>query len=297
MYYKDSKTSPRVKEMRRTERKRKLLLVGVFFACTLIILSVGVFIVRLSDLQIQKVVVTGTNIVLPSAIEQKTLTELSGNYFFFIPKSSVFFYGKKELEESLRKEFPRLKDLIITTQDLQTLTLTVTEHTGMYLWCGETYDSATYDITKEECSYVDDTGYVFDTAPSFSGNIYLKFFGGLVKNTQIVGEHVLPEKDFNRAVIFATGLQTLGFRISGVVVTPDTYTFLVQRDTPPYTSTIVIKSDAQVETLLAYVRAAITTEPLSSKLKKSIDSLEYLDLRFNKKVYYKFTEDQEAISE
>jgi hypothetical protein len=40
--------------------------------------------------------------------------------------------------------------------------------------------------------------------------------------------------------------------------------------------------------------SAIATEPLMTKLRKSFNTLEYIDVRFDKKVFYKFKEAQKT---
>ena len=51
---------------------------------------------------------------------------------------------------------------------------------------------------------------------------------------------------------------------------------------------IIFKKDSDVQKIAENLKAALDTEPLLSKFKNEYSSLEYIDLRFGNKVYYKF---------
>ncbi len=51
---------------------------------------------------------------------------------------------------------------------------------------------------------------------------------------------------------------------------------------------IILKADADFNKVAENLQAALDTEPLLSKFKTQYSSLQYIDLRFGNKVYYKF---------
>ena len=51
---------------------------------------------------------------------------------------------------------------------------------------------------------------------------------------------------------------------------------------------IIFKINDNSDKLIENLQAAVTTEPLLSKLKNNYSGLLYIDLRYGNKVYYKF---------
>ena len=61
-------------------------------------------------------------------------------------------------------------------------------------------------------------------------------------------------------------------------------------------SKVMIAPDADIARIWSDLVSAVDTEPLKSKLQKNKDALEYLDIRFGDKVFYKFTGDTATTS-
>ena len=52
---------------------------------------------------------------------------------------------------------------------------------------------------------------------------------------------------------------------------------------------IIFKKDSNFQKIAENLKAALDTESLKSEFKNKYSSLQYIDLRFENKVYYKFT--------
>jgi len=53
---------------------------------------------------------------------------------------------------------------------------------------------------------------------------------------------------------------------------------------------IIFKLNGNYENIAENLEAALTTTPLQTEFKNKYSSLQYIDLRFGNKVYYKFNE-------
>jgi len=51
---------------------------------------------------------------------------------------------------------------------------------------------------------------------------------------------------------------------------------------------IIFKSNSNFQNIAENLETALTADPLQSELKNKYSSLQYIDLRFGNKVYYKF---------
>ncbi len=288
-YYGSRKESPRVLELRRKRGEHRFFVLYAIFI-TLVVGFLGVvLIIRMPTFRITTVHVSGTEVTSPLAVQAEIFSQLSGTILWIIPKNSILVYPKKEILEDITEKFPRLKDSRLVPDGFRALSFTATERKGLYLWCGNNFS------LDGICMYLDDQGYVFAPAPAFSGTIYLKFFGGAVSDeANAIGTQVVSPEMFSTVVAFSEGLEKLGFTPHAVVLLGDTNEFLI--GTPPMENRgrIVVKSNDNPETLLSYLSAALATDPLKSKMIKTPDALEYIDLRFSKKVYYKFSDSADA---
>ena len=160
-----------------------------------------------------------------------------------------------------------------------TLVIKVTEERGTALWCGQSQES--FDITKQ-CYFTDTKGKIIDLAPYYSGNVYLRFFGGNISDvvTSPLGKSFVNEKDFHDFMLFSQKISGLG---------REDNTFLLDLD-GKNTAKISFKNSDNFETLFSNLQTAMSQKALSDQVSKNISGLQYFDLRFKNKVYYKFND-------
>ena len=262
--------SPRLLELKRKRRRiffGKFLLV-VFSLAT--IFAGLIYLSRLSALNIKEVKIISSGAIDAPTVKTAVETEITGNYLWFLPKTNILFYPKKKIETELYHKFKRIKDIDISIKDQKILEVQLTEREATYLWCEE----------PEKCSFMDSSGYVFDTAPYFSGNVYFKFFGPLS------GDNFAPEI-FDKVIAFKNTLLDLGIKPTSLyLVGEDIEIYLSSKS--PYSPKIIFKKDFNLEAISENLQTALDAEPLKSNFKNKYASLEYIDLRYGNKVYYKF---------
>jgi hypothetical protein len=283
MYYGSRKPSEKVKALRKRENEHRLFVAVAVSATVLIALCAVVMIIRLPWFSITEVRISGTEVTPVEKVKSAVIGELSGHRFFIIPNNSVLVYPRKKILEMIAREFPRLSDTTISPINLKTLSLATSERAGVYLWCGEEFEETT------ECYFTDDNGYLFARAPEFSGTIYLKVFGGTtVAKENALGATILSPEEFKEVVSFSEGLDRIGFTPHAVLLLGETYEFLISSSPNPSLGRIIVRANDEGAVLLKNLDAAIRVDPLKTKLEKYKQGLEYIDLRFSKKVYYKF---------
>jgi hypothetical protein len=141
---------------------------------------------------------------------------------------------------------------------------------------------------------MDTEGYIFDVAPYFSGDVYFKFFGktsGDAANPgSPLGLYFLPI-NFEQFMSFKENIIKMGVKPSALVIKDgdEAELYLSARGALIDAPKILFKFDTDFNTLAENLQAALTTEPLQSDFVKKYASLLYLDLRFDNKVYYKFS--------
>jgi hypothetical protein len=292
MKRRDVLQSPRLAELkkqRRNSQARKIFLV-VF--SVLLFVSAAVFISRAAKLNIKEVVVSGNKVIDTELIKEVADRHISGDYFWFFPKTNFLIYPKDQIRAELEEKYKRLKDISFNLRNDQVLEISVGEREGKYTWCGEKLpvegEEPTVTDEGSGCYFMDESGYIFDEAPYFSGEVYFRFFGPIENIEEVTGNYFLPGV-FQKVVYFKDNLPK-GLTPALLLLYEDGNMdmFLVAPTEPAGAPRIMFTKDADFEKMAENLQAAVLVDPLKSGIEKNFLNLEYIDLRYGNKVYYKF---------
>ena len=273
--------SPRLLKLKKGRRRVILVKILLSVFALLVIFAGLVYISRVPFFNFKGVEITGNKAVDAENIKISIEKEIAGNYLKLFPKTNILFYPKNNIKKELFNQFKKLKDINFSIKDNKILEVSVTEREAKYLWCGE--NLVVGAPSDEKCSFVDESGYVFDLAPYFSGNVYFKFFGPLA------GDYFFPDI-FRKVLAFKDTLIHMGFKLVSLYILDngDIKIFLSNSDKTLIGPYITLKADSDFQKVAENLQTALSTEPLQSNFKNKYSSLEYIDLRFGNKVVYKF---------
>jgi hypothetical protein len=289
--------SPRLLELKKKRRKAFLSKVVIIVIALFVLAGSCAYFSRLDGLNIKEIKVEGNKVVDESVIVEAVNSELAGKYAFLYPKTNVLIYPEMDIKNSLLEKFPRLASVDLDATDRKTLFINVSEREAKYMWCGEKMPlSVNVESlrTEEKCYFMDEEGYIFDEAPYFSGEVYFKFYGG--------GGDENPEGASPAGSHFAPGnfkqLETFKDVLAGMGLKPVVMHILDEEDVEIYLARsglgmgpkIIFRSSADLKNTAENLQAALTTDPLMSGFKNKYAKLEYIDIRFGNKVYFKFND-------
>jgi cell division septal protein FtsQ len=279
--------SPRLLELKKHRKKdlQNKILISMF--ALVVIFALFVYVSRISAFNISSVNISGNKVVDTGMVTQIVEQDTSGKYLWLIPKTNIFFYPKNKIKNDLAREFTRLENINISIEKKNILEISVSERTAAYTWCGAVAD---FTITAENCYFLDKNGYIFDSAPYFSGEVYFKFYGSLTDNDHPAGSYV-PKNNFTQLVSFKDTLITMGLKPFALSIddSGDVHMYLSLQTTAHTYPEIIFKTDADFQNIAENLDSALSTEPLMSDFQNKYASLEYIDLRYGNKVYYKFS--------
>lgn len=223
------------------------------------------------SVRISTVSVRGAMLQEPGDVSNYVSEQLRAGAGGFIARDNIFAYPKEELRAGIVRSFPRLKSVRIGRGGMfgTTLIVNVDEHTAYATWCTE----------SNACYVFNDTGLIFaGTERAGKPELPYTFIAGLDGQTPI-GAVFLPGK--------LQGVLDLLQRMREARFVPTTVHVLDEQDyTIALTNGFTIKAafGQDIDTIVHNLELVSVSPALRGKEA----NLEYIDLRFGNRVYYKF---------
>ena len=190
--------SPENYERKKKMKKRRAIIwsAGIFA-----ILVALVIISRIGSLQISEIRTEGAKVISGEEIARVAKETLSGSYLWLVPRSNAAIYPRGAVKSDLMREFPRVSSVSLSLEGANSLFVTVTERDPYELYCPE---------LGAQCFFLDESGFIFDEAPDFSGVVYFIYTKDApIENPK--GNEFLPSEKFVPLARFVERLPELGF--------------------------------------------------------------------------------------
>lgn len=223
---------------------------------------------NISYLRIKKVSLEGNSSLSTEKILSEVSDYLKGKYFHIFPRDNILILPKEAIISNLLSKFPRMKEVSLTKNFPDSISVKIKERQQEAILC-----------INEECAFIDENGYVFEKAPYFSGDVYLKFFDERESSPGTIGLQLIPEEQFKKLIDFKDLVSRENIKISKIILKKEGI-YEIDISEGWY-----ILLNEQNEPKISYENLKIT---LDSKVKENRQNLEYIDLRFGNKVFYKF---------
>lgn len=251
----------------------------------------------LPQFSVQSINVVGAQAVPRDLIENYAWTVINDGSHHFISRGNIFIYPRAVVENAIVGYFPRIKSASVSrsTYLSTALTIRIEERQPFALWCTSTSRGA--GTTENSCYQMDDRGFIF---AEVSGA------GSVRAGTQYIFEGGLPESSGAASTTAATTPETQSFNpigksfvpahLPGLVTllrllgqagfTPEGAGIESEQDfSVPLAEGFTLKASfgADASTLARNLQLVLSSDALQGKE----DLLEYADLRFGDRVYYK----------
>lgn len=245
-----------------------------------LIVALWAGLVHLPYLQVQEIRVVGSDTEEDAQdIQMKINGLLSGRYGFLIPKRFILGLNTRALEQNLLTALPRFEKIVVAKQFPHTLSVSYTPRVFFALLCHDVVETETI-----ACGYLDRTGFIYEDAPEAFGSLILKIhsdFPAVKVGTRAIDERTVQQMALlGESIQGIAGLRLLGFEL--MLQAPDE---LRVRVAPPAGGgfMLIVRKDDNPEAVLHILRTVLHEEIKDRKSK-----LDYVDLRFGNKVFYKF---------
>ncbi len=256
--------------LRRKKQKTKNIYLIIGISIFALILGLLMYLATLPVFYIQHLKIEGTIFVEKTEIEQKTQEILNKKILWFIPIKNIFLFPKNELEESL-KQNPAIISVKIRKKLFNTLSITIEEHAKQMIYC--------VYLDKSECYYVNDDGFLYSKVKEYiipEQEILIFDERGSKKI-----EDVLIEKEkYEDILLFVKNLSREEIYIKEIYIHPDMTVDFVSRTDTIFKVSVFDDFRKDYANLIALFEKQILTKDI-------LQTIEYIDLRFGNKVFYK----------
>ncbi len=256
-------------EASKRKKKRRLIirfLLLLFAVAVVIVIIIWSF--YFDYFRIKNIAVEGNSFIEKEKIIGNINNSISGKYFYIIPKNNILIASKKEIADNLLNNFFRVKSADISKKLPDGLMIKIEERNPSALLCED-----------KNCFFVDDSGYVFEESPFFSGDIFIKFIDQRNERNFSANTKILSEEEFKNLVNFSELLSKDGIRISGIILKNEgLYEFHISEQ---WYILLSQRSDYKI----SFDNLKIA---LNEQIKEKRPELEYVDIRLQNKVFFKY---------
>ncbi|TSA43785.1 hypothetical protein D4R49_02165 [bacterium] len=258
--------SDRLAERRRLRRRRGIT---VFSVLLLLLLTALIWGLWQTPVRISSVIIYGADV----SFTDYATRAIQGSYFGIIPRDSTFFFPESSIRADILATHPDIAAVSIFRRGFTGISLKMDYRVPIARWCGLTPTAG----IEEYCYVFDANGTIFaavatstETINTFSLYAPLQGNGSEPLHSTIAHAERLP-----MVFDFARQLDTFGSPVSHVVLRGD--------EVDDY-----LASGTRITYILGHERDAFTAlVSARDNLNLADGSLEYVDLRFDGKVYLK----------
>jgi hypothetical protein len=282
-----------MKEPVKLSRRSFIVRIGfVGMLVFIIIVSTIITVLHNSEYQFQNIKTEGTTTFASSDVMLFTESYFQGKYLNAIPRSSTLLFSKERFSEELKKKFPIIEFAYITFPEPTELNIVIKEKTPVVVWC----------FTNTDCGFVDDKGILYGHSPKFSDGVYPVFqsqsdnsiekkMGTVVVDPAIMYRFAelfkrLQSDDIELSKVMFYEDGDIGFSI-------DKLFGLYTRDDARLLGTFGQDDDLFVRDMLT----GLGNETFKKQFNGNPKDLEYIDMRFPGKIFYKFASSQKPLEQ
>lgn len=261
----------------RRRRARFAVIAGLLVLAGLIAYGVH-YVSYLPRLNVGLINITGTESLDSSLVQSYIDSQLHDGSYHFLSRSNIFLYPKRVIEQGIVASFPRVKSARLSRERLsQTLNVAIEERKAFARWCA----------SQDDCYALDEAGYIFAAESASSTTDFVEpytFTGDLTGEP--IGQTFIPGHMPGLLALLRIIQQQSGFLPAGIAIES------VQDITIHFAQGFDLKASfgQDAAALARNLQLVLSSQALSGKQ----DQLEYIDLRFGNRVYYKLKGEAQA---
>ena len=266
--------NPNFGSSQRRQRKRRLFFVRlsiIIFLALVVVFGLAILSGQ-EKIKIQTITISGNALVSSDDILAIARRDIEGRYFYLFAKSNSLIFPRLRIKADILKEIKTIDTVEISWVSWQKIAINIIERKPHSVWCGNDAKS-----TTAECYLVDKTGYIYNSAPVFSGDLFIKSFSNISTSTSPVGSY------FSTPVLYPQIFDLISLltqnNIKVIFVYYDNFDFYFTLEIGPV---IIFNTKNSLAVTFQNFFTAVQTKSLD--LDKDAELIKYIDLRFTNKI-------------
>lgn len=256
----------RLSERRRTRRRRAFI---AFFILLLLLLASAIYGLQQNAVRISRIEVLGDD----SSLSSYATNAMQGSYLGAVPRDSIFFFPEEHIRADILASHNDIAAVSILRNGFIGISIKVDYRVPIARWCGLSPTAG----SDEYCYVFDSSGVIFSAFSTTTQTINtFKLYAPLADGTlEPLRATILHTEKLPAVFDFVRQLSTMGSPAVSVVIHGDEVDSLLENGT-------------RVTYVLGNERNAFTAlVSAGERLDLSSGSVDYIDLRFDGKVYLK----------
>lgn len=293
---------------KKIKKKRKIIilrfsLMGGIIASIILIFSLAS---HLPEVTITEISINGNAIIPQNEMYSYVEGYIADKYLGLFAQANSLIYPRRALKDGILDTFSEVKNVRVKLDGFHIIDIRVSEHKPSYLWCGlpstqeesleEFFEKVEFKeevLESPECYFLSPEGIIFSRAPYFSDGVFLEVYGSLfgerVRGSVVykkpLGFYILDEKLFGQVIAFLNVLNARGMNVEKLVYKEDEDSLFRLKNGVE----ILFTLNQSFEDVLSNLESVLDTdEIILSDLTEIETSLQYIDLRFKGKVFFRF---------
>ena len=277
----------RVDPKKKKKRNRKFI---AYLILLITILIIVVLTLRNKIFFINDITISGAREEYVAEIHRDSLDIISGNYFWLLPKRNILIYPEEKIINNIAEKYSNLENISITRHGLHQVSISLNERTPKFY------------VTEQGVPngiFLDQNGYIFrDDLSRLQNRLSSSTpISESDKSYTSTSTGVLPI-DFNKSVTkyfndseykkineLQSGFEKKGVPVYSIIILNYKDIELVITEQG---GVIRINLDDESEKILVNFSAIVKTEPFKTDFLVKKSGLEYVDMRFGNKAFYRF---------
>jgi hypothetical protein len=267
------RSSSRTRKPVKVRRREKTQMAGFFIFLGVMVVCGGfIYLLWRPEIRISQVEASG--VADPSTLEASAKEQMEGAYFNVFPKDSFFLYPERSIRAAILELHPNVSAVSISRTGFTSIALKTIARASAFEWCGEPGAASSY------CFEADAEGLVFAPAVSTGTTSEALRVYALLETASSTTSYPLKARVKGAEHIpdilrFSRAIKSLGIPVESIAIRGDEADLYVPQGT-------------RITYVIGHEEAAAKgAEASFARLNLMDGSLEYVDLRFDGKVYLK----------
>ncbi len=262
---------------------RMAIRVSLYVVLSACLVSLVIVALRAETFRVSDVTIDGLSHLSAEDVDRYVREGMQGTTFGFLHKDSTFMLDAESMAAGLREAFPRIEDVSVVRNGLRGMSVTVREREPKALWCGDVVPpqfehASSSDVGR--CYFMDRTAFIY--AERVDGFEDLDRYYGSLERSNPIGQHYFTEEEFSKLCTMREKLKEHDLEVASLLLVDerDMELYLVR-----HAARVIVPRSLSAETVVDRLVAALTSEAFDASR-----PLEYVDMRFETRVYVKYVD-------